>query len=568
MEKPEKKKNQVHQHGNFFRKRPLTLPGLFFLQGATGFAGLGLGVLGLGAAVLLLAVSGWFITAAGVAALSLATLHSFNYLQPAALIRLLAITRTLALYGERIVSHDGVLRLLQHLRTGLFDGLSGISRFSMAGFGSGELMQRMLADLDRLDQWTLRGLSPWVWATGLSAVFLAVLLWLDSVLAVIFLLFILAVWGFLPLFILQPLLRCTRFHTRKEGKRRQFLLETLAGLITLRTTGAFTARRKALEAMDQEIHRNQWRMQGLGLLGQIFILLALSAALWMVVFHGGRAVEAGHFSAAVLVGIACVMLGLSEVFLPLSATFQALGFTREARDRITASVADGRERRGGVTLLPEKLCLCLENVSARQKNAATGPQGVSLTLHRGDSLWIEGPSGCGKSTLAAVMAGWLPPEQGEVRVNGTAMADVEESCLRRHVGLLDQDVHLFPMTLGENLRLARPLAGDDTLMDLLDDVALGDWARELPEGLDTVIGDYGTGVSGGQARRLALARLLLMETPVLILDEPFEGLDADTADALLVLLRRRQQEGILIVISHQHLKGNFTHCLRLSGGCF
>ncbi|WP_179953061.1 ATP-binding cassette domain-containing protein [Desulfobotulus mexicanus] len=142
--------------------------------------------------------------------------------------------------------------------------------------------------------------------------------------------------------------------------------------------------------------------------------------------------------------------------------------------------------------------------------------------------------------------------------------DVEEGCLRRHVGLLDQDVHLFPMTLGENIRLASPLAGDDLLMDLLDEVALGDWARELPEGLNTPIGDYGTGVSWGQARRLALARLLLMETPVLILDEPFEGLDADTADALLTMLRRRQQEGILIVISHQHLKGSFTHYLRLS----
>ncbi|TYT76108.1 thiol reductant ABC exporter subunit CydC [Desulfobotulus mexicanus] len=564
MEKLEKRKKQAEQGAGFFGKKLLALSSLFFLQGPMGFAGLGLGMLGLGAAVLLLAVSGWFITAAGVAALSLATLHSFNYLQPAALIRLLAISRTLALYGERIVSHDGILSLLQRLRLWLFDGLSSMNRFRMAGFGSGELMQRMLADMDRLDQWPLRGLAPWAWATGLSALVSALLFWLQPDLAVIFLLFIIAVWGLLPCFILLPVLRCTRSHTRMEGKRRQFLLETLAGLITLRTTGAFRARGKALEAMDSEILGNQWRIQVFGLVAQLFILLSLSAVLWMVVFHGGRAVEAGQFSGAVLVGIACVILGLTEVFLPLSATFQSLGFTLEARDRITDSVAGAREIKGGVRSLPQNLSFCLENVSARQKNAATGPQGVSLTLHRGDSLWIEGPSGCGKSTLAAVMAGWLSPEAGEVRVNGVALIDVEEGCLRRHVGLLDQDVHLFPMMLGENLRLASPLAGDDLLMDLLDEVALGDWARELPEGLNTPIGDYGTGVSGGQARRLALARLLLMETPVLILDEPFEGLDADTADALLTMLRRRQKDGILIVISHQHLKGSFTHYLRLS----
>nr|WP_303649919.1 thiol reductant ABC exporter subunit CydC [Desulfobotulus pelophilus] len=530
-----------------------------------GWAGLVLGALGLGAAVLLLAVSGWFITAAGVAGLSLVTLHSFNYLQPAAFIRLLAITRTLALYGERIVSHDGVLRLLQRLRIWLFDGLSMMNRFRMAGFGSGDLMQRMLADIDLLDQWPLRALSPWIWAAGLCLLYGAVLFWIFPVLSVLFICFMLSLCGLLPLLILPPVLRLSRSHTAMAGRRRQFVLETMAGLITLRTTGAFLARRKAIASMDQDILKNQWHLQSLGVAAQFFIFLSLSAALWMVLLYGGRAVQEDHFSAAVLVGLVCVMLGFVEVLLPLSTTFQALGFTLGARDRLLEAVQGEQEEKRKVTVLSGAPSLSLEGISGRQQNAVTGPRDVSVLLQKGGTLWMEGPSGCGKSTLALMMTGWLRPMGGAIRVNGVPMEDVEERCLRRCVGLLDQDVHLFPMSLRENLCLAKPLAREDELFDLLDAVGLGDWARQLPDGLDTQLGDYGTGVSGGQARRLALVRLLLMETPILVLDEPFEGLDSSTADQLLAMLRSRQKDGILIVISHQQLKGrrHFDHCLSI-----
>ena len=161
------------------------------------------------------------------------------------------------------------------------------------------------------------------------------------------------------------------------------------------------------------------------------------------------------------------------------------------------------------------------------------------------------------------MGGWLQPREGEILVNSIPIEKIQESCLRRHVGLLDQEVHLFPMGLGENLRLARPEAMDKDLWEVLDSVALGDWARKLPDKLATYLGEYGTGISGGQARRLCLARLLLMATPILILDEPFEGVDESTARAVLSMLRRRQSDGILIVISHQHLRGDFTHCYGL-----
>lgn len=540
-------------------KKPLTLRSLLFLQGYMGFLGLFLGALGLGSAVLLLAVSGWFISAAGVSALSLSTLHSFNYLQPAAMIRLLAITRTLALYTERIVSHNGILALLQHLRLWLFDVLSRMERFRLGRFGSGDLMQRMLADIDLLDQWPLRGLAPWVWALGLSLVFFAILMNLSSTLALILLMLLFFIFIALPVLIFFPALHLAIVQTKSAGKRRQFFLETLAGLITLRTTGAFDGRLKTLDSMDRKLLRNQWRMHGLGVFSQAFISLICSAGLWMMVFYGAEAVQAGFLSPEILVGICCVMLGLMEVMTPLAQTFQALGFTLGARARLRELTEGKKESKGRIMEIYGEPTLCLKCISVRQEGALAGPDGVSFFLKRGESLWIEGPSGSGKSTLAAVMGGWLKPRKGEILVNSIPIEKIQESCLRRHVGLLDQEVHLFPMGLGENLRLAWPEAMDKDLWEVLDSVALGDWARKLPDKLATSLGEYGTGLSGGQARRLSLARLLLMATPILILDEPFEGLDESTAEALLSMLRRRQNDGILIVISHQHLRGDFTH---------
>lgn len=538
-------------------KPGLSLGFLFFRQGAMGYLGLALGAVGLGAAILLLAASGWFITAAGVAGLSPAALYAFNYLQPAAVIRTLAICRTLALYGERIVSHDGILRLLQHLRLGVFDGLSRMSRYRLGASGSGDLMQRMLTDIDLLDQWPLRGLAPWFWAVSLCVVFAGFLFWISMPLFCIFLVVMLLIFGVLPVTVASRAMDLALFQTWKAGERRQFLTETLAGLITLRTTGALATRLNTLEEMDHALDTSRWHLHGLGIASQALILLVLSLGLWMILFLGAGAAVSGQISPALLAGICCVMLGLSEVMAPLSQTFQALGFTRGAQQRL-AGIFDVPEDGGTITDLAGPPRLELENVTARQGQALTGPDHVSLSLHPGDTLWIQGPSGCGKSTLAAVMAGWLAPAQGDIRVNGVPMAAVEEKTLRRQVGLLDQDLYLFPMTLAQNLRLAKPDAEDSELWEILEQVALATWARQLPRQLDTPIGEYGTGLSGGQARRVCLGRLLLFGPPILILDEPFEGLDTPTADRLLTMLRQHRKEGILVIISHQHLAGDFT----------
>ncbi|MCA1787800.1 MAG: ATP-binding cassette domain-containing protein, partial [Desulfobacteraceae bacterium] len=389
----------------------------------------------------------------------------------------------------------------------MFDGLSRMTRYRLGGLGSGDLMQRMLADIDLLDQWPLRGLAPWVWAVSLSTVFAGFLFWISAPLFCVFLVVMLLVFVLLPVTVSSLAMDLARFQTGKAGDRRQFLTETLAGLITLRTTGALDSRLNTLKEMDHALETSRWRLQVLGVVSQTAIGLVLSLGLWMMLYFGASAALSGEISPALLAGICCMMLGLSEVMAPLSQTFQALGFTRGAQQRLDG-LFDMPEESGTITDLAGPPRLELENVTARQGQALTGPDHVSFSLNPGDTLWIQGPSGCGKSTLAAVMAGWLTPLQGRVRINKIPMDTVEEKTLRRQVGLLDQDLYLFPMTLAENLRLAKPDAEDSELWEILDRVALAAWARHLPRKLDTPIGEYGTGLSGGQARRVCLARLL------------------------------------------------------------
>ncbi|MGP9801886.1 amino acid ABC transporter ATP-binding/permease protein [Rheinheimera sp. NSM] len=512
-----------------------------------------LGLLTLLAAISLLALSGWFISAAALAGLAAVGAYGFDYFRPAAIIRLCAIGRTAGRYAERLTSHYAALGLLKDLRVQSFRTLAG-SRYS--GRHSADTLQRLVTDIDLLDQLPLKVAAPWLWACSLTALLL--LFWYLLAPALLFaagppLLMALL----LPLVTLRRGIALAAQDTTAAASRRTMLLEPLSMLPALLLWQRWQHKTQQFSSQDQLYLALQLRQQQLagrsGLVQQGLLALSLLALLW----QGGLLLAQQNLSVPLLLSAVLALWALHEVLLPLCQSFIALGLSMAARDRLnqpadtdTTNGTDKPQPTG-----PLQLNVC--QLSARQHSALHGPDNVSFNLHSGEVLLISGASGSGKTTLLQALANQLA-FSGDISLNGLPYAEWQ---LSNTLGYLPQQADIFDLTLAQNLRLAAPTASDALLWQVLHEVALKDWVQQQPQQLDTVMGEYGAAVSGGQARRIALARLLLTQRPVLLLDEPFAGLDPATTQQVLHALLQRQRSGLLLIVSHQQL--NVAHAKQL-----
>lgn len=515
----------------------------------------------LGAATLLaviglLAISGWFITAAAVAGTVTASAFGFDYFRPAALIRLCAIVRTAGRYGERLASHDAALGLLKDLRCRLFMALGNqplpaTSRSSHHGTAS--TMHRLVSDIDQLDQVVLRALLPWGWAGLMVVVVMAGLYWLSASLLWAVLPGLLVAWLGLPLLALWRGIRQARQSAEFAERRRVALIEPLTAITSLVLWGRWAEMAQRVKQRDGDYLAHQERQLLLASLTTGLQQVALGMSIVGVLWQAEGVLAAG-LSVPMLLAAVLAILALGEILAPLTSSFLALGASLAARDRLNALVEAAPKAQtttDETQTTPPVWQLSVSQLTARQPGALVGPQGISLALQSGQILCVRGPSGCGKSTLLQVLAGELLPLCGEYCVNGQP---IEQWSLINTVGYLPQQWDVFDMSLAENLRLGDQHASDSALWGVLDDLSLGNWARGLPKGLATPLGEYGAAVSGGQARRIALARVLLAQRPILLLDEPLAGLDAMTRRHVIASLVRRAREGIVVMVSHVPLE--------------
>lgn len=508
-----------------------------------------LGSLTLLAAIGLLALSGWFITAAALAGLALAGVHgSLDIFVPAALIRLFALTRTAGRYAERLASHAAALGLLRDLRTGVFQRIARSDRLPVR---TAATMHRLVVDIDLLDQLPLRVILPWAGASGLLLVILLLLGLFDLRL----------LWAALPgllLAWLAPWLgywqggQLAREDVALAEQRREFLLDSLHLLTPLLIWQRWELRAAAFASQDQAYLDRQQAQQRLTSRMALLQQWALAASLLALLWAGWPLLVSDTLGVPLLLAALLAVLGLHEALLPLAGSFIALGLSQAARDRLNALTAAPVPPTTPQPRPTGPWSLQLDNVSVRWPDALVGPERISLHLQQGEVLWIQGPSGAGKSTLLQLLAGEPMDYQGQLLLNGQTYADWD---LREVLGYLPQQVDIFDLSLADNLRLGQPAASDAQLWQVLDEVGLKDWALASPEQLLRPLGEAGAAVSGGQARRIALARLLLAQRPVLLLDEPFAGLDASTRQRLLKTLVRRQRDGLLVIVSHQQVSG-------------
>ncbi len=517
-------------------------------------------------------LSGWFVTMSAVAGLVAVGGHTFNYMMPAGIIRGFAIVRTMGRYGDLMVSHHAVFALLKDLRVRFFAQWAGLDYQlrNAGGQSSSQKMHRLVKDIDVLDEFVLRLVSPWVMAVGAVLVVGSIIMvilptaWLSIALVLMALL--------CAMVALKLGIRLAYQESQLQEQRKSTLLDTLPALTSLLIWQRWQDTKQTLAKLDDAqttVTLASHRLRRLTMLA-IQLLMALSAVMMLVSaglyfddasitpFSESTLNSYTDISPALILALMLGLVGLSEFVMNLVNEPLALGRSLVAKARLNAliSQADAKPVLTPIdTVSNERISLVLDHADVKAPKAIFGASNLTATITQDKPCLVVGPSGAGKSTLLQTLAQEHPLSGGVMRLVGDmAVCEWQAVDFGASLGFLGQTVDIFDQTLADNLRLGKLDATDDELYAVLDAVNLGDWAKSQPKGLATPLGEYGTAVSGGQARRIALARLLLSPKKVLLLDEPFAGLDATTRHIVWQSLRAYQTSGhigLLLISTHQ-----------------
>lgn len=511
--------------------------------------GLLLGALAVGCSVGLMAVSGWLISRASE--------------QPPVLYLMVAVTATRTFgigravfrYAERLVSHDAVLRMLADLRVSVFRRLERIAPAGLREQRRGDLLARLVADADSLQDYWLRWLLPVGTAVLVGTGSVAFTAWLlpgaGAALAI----------GLLAAGVGVPLVSgaCARRAERRLAPARGELATRVADLLTgtaeLTVAGALAGRKGAAKESDRTLTGISARGAAATGLGSGLTALVCGLTVVVAAALAADAVHDGRLSGVAMAVAVLTPLAAFEAVNGLAQAVQYRQRVRRSAERIyevidaPVPVAEP-ERPAAVPASP--FPLRLTGLAARHPGQEQDAlRGLDLTLEAGRRIAVVGPSGAGKSSLAQVLLRFLDPHEGTYTLGGTDARTLDSDEVRRMVGLCAQDAHLFDSSVRENLRLARTGASEEQLREALAAARLLEWAEGLPDGLDTLVGEHGERISGGQRQRLALARALLADFPVLVLDEPAEHLDLATADALTADLLAATEGRTTVLITHR-----------------
>ncbi|WP_431836629.1 thiol reductant ABC exporter subunit CydC [Cellulomonas sp. Y8] len=532
-----------------------------------------LGVAALGSAVALAAVSAWLITRAAqmppVLELSVATVA----------VRAFGIGRGLFRYLERLVSHDVALRGMARLRTTLYERLAAGRPGATLGLRRGDLLARVGADVDAVGDVVVRGLLPAAVAAvlGLGTV-VAMGLFLPAAGLTLAVCLVLA--GVVAPWLAQRAARATE---QRAADARAEMAATSLGLLEdagpLAVQGRTGTELDRLRAADADLARATDRGAGPAALAAGLGNLAVGIAVLAALLVGVPALAAGHIAEVDLAVIVLTPLAAFEATSVLPAAAIQLHRSRVAAARLMAVLDDAatpdegagtavsvgavaraaetpatatpdrpaseaptadapaaglpRPALAGPTAPPASPRLTARGLAVGWPGRAPVVTGLDLDLAPGRSVAVVGPSGVGKTTLLLTLAGFLPPRAGELLLDGIPLAEVAPTVRLARLALTTEDAHVFETTVLENLRVARGDATPEDARAALARAGLGDWLAGLPDGVDTALGPDARSVSGGERRRLLLARSLLATAPLLLVDEPAEHLDPTTADRLV-----------------------------------
>ena len=509
-----------------------------------------LGLISSIAGVALLGVSGWFISAAGLAG----GLLFFNYFTPGAIIRLMAILRTAGKYGEQVFAHSHLLDLLRLLRLWVWDQRADRDPALVSKESKGDLLQRIVADVDQIIRWPLMVFFPWLYALGAYCLVICLAFYINAslgwpllvgaILHLCVIPYLLMRWGLKRVYSSQVL----GIH------RRSRFISVFSSLITLTIRGNWSSYSSRLHQLDNRQRKNDKQIQMLLSVAKFLINLVTIALLTLLVTLAVQYESSNkHFTlidgidAAWFVGLLLSLLALNELMTPLAQLFLAHAQAKVGLKRLKQIEVQVKPKSN--LAISHIDTLSFKNWKGVHLPSLLGSPIVSMSLKVGDTLAIIGKSGCGKSTLLSSMAGECY-SQGLSLINDQVIDLYGEPAYQAYVSYLPQSPYIFQQSVAANIRLGKPEASDEEVLKALAAVKLDDWARGLPQGMYTFLSAQGKDLSGGQIKRLALARLLIRKAPILLLDEPFDGLDQDTIEHLITSLEGEYKPNILVFISH------------------
>lgn len=520
-----------------------------------------LGVLTLLSASMLMFTSGYLITKSSTMPYNILLVYV-----PIVGVRAFGIGRSVIHYVERLVGHDAVLRILSRMRVRLYRVLEPQALFIRSRYRTGDILGALADDIEQLQNVYIRTVFPSLVAIVLYATVVVALGMFDVVFALLVALYILILVALLPYISLRLTRRTNAEVKRERNGLYQQLTDAVMGIGDWVISGRhhdFLTDYERAEAIvankERKLHVwSRWR----GLIGQLVIGLAAVA---MIYWSTGQA-AAGHIDPTLIAAFVLVVFPLADAFLPVADAVERIPEYKESLDRLVRMEGQSGEGSGDNSLNKSshrtegslgsalQAHLKLEHVKfAYEEEGANSVDGVSIDIPQGKRIAVIGRSGAGKSTLLKLIQGALEPLEGSVMINDRAAIDYGEE-IPRLISVLNQSPHLFDTSVANNILLGRPEASEEEILRAAEQARMGELIASLPEGLNTPMRETGQRFSGGEQQRIALARVLLQNTPVLILDEPTVGLDPRTEWALLSTIFQATSGKSLIWVTH-HLVG-------------
>ncbi len=509
--------------------------------------GLLLAILGLSASIGLLSLSGWFLSASFLVGST-----AFNFFYPSSGVRGLAIGRTVTRYGDRMVTHDVTFRLLAYLRLHIFQKLLPLSPEKLQQFRNSEILNVLVSDVDTLDTLYLSLITPFITAImvilfmgfGLSFISVEIALVICSTLMI--LLFLLpTIFYRLGSSLGEEIL------DERNSFRRKFVEWVMLNAEFTLFNKLSSKKKSLLDTQQLFFSKQNYESKLTGFSSALLVVLN-GLLVCVVILLASSATLPNVENAQALIAIfVFATLASIEILIPISSAFLHLGKIISAAKRVNALTEQDPIVYGNVESLDESgenmLNFCNLSFAYGKHKVLNN---FNLAIKKKEKIAILGKTGAGKSTIFNLLNRNIEPQSGEILLKNTKLLQLSESLLRSQIITLTQKVHIFNQSLADNLRFGNELVDDERLREVLESVGLSH-LTETKEGLNIFLGDGGRTLSGGESRRLGLARVLLHDAPIVLLDEPTEGLDRKTEEVILDLIFEKLQDKTIICITHR-----------------